>query len=626
MSIPKPIVNLAILETLKSNDRKDEIDLFLPFAAISIARLEEVPFSAEQLQRQLLAEFGIDAPMSAVEVLIARARSRKLIFVENHAFFPDMISLKPWVDGFEGNVSEVNGSIKRVVGLFVDFAKEKYSKNLSEDDALDILYEYLQRNIGDSALISKGRLDFTGDDIKNRKHMTAAFIADLYSRKIDEWSDLEELVRAVMLASYLSYASQISGRQNYENITVYLDTPLILGLLGYSGEGRKKALLEMLEMLKSFKLSIMVFDITLREIEGILSAWAADLKARSYKKFNPKTLQMLHKNGIDSVSLETQISLLERKIEGLGIAIKRGFRLTDRYNCDVGALEEKIKKGFIGKYVDPRHDADALNRIYNTRKGGRVTSLDQGFSVFVTPNMALVNISQEFFGNSDRSIPCAVTDRWLTTMFWFKHPDIFKDLPTRMLVSSAYGTMFSENGFWKNFSDRLDTLRKNDSINEEDFVLVRYDSDLLLRVHELSVDKGMSFSDQDIFEVVKEIRAGIEAKAKASLEKSEAEKAILVEENFLLKRAEIRRIEVKCRSISVAVSVIVLSCVIFSIFYFFRSSVDYSGGSISLINISLTIAYVSGSIGSVLSAFSLERYLYNRLLRIFHYDELVASV
>lgn len=79
MKFSKTLVNLAILETLKAGEKKGEIDLFVPYVAISIGNLREIPFVAEGLQEQSKIDFGIGALLAAVVVLMARAKNRKLI-------------------------------------------------------------------------------------------------------------------------------------------------------------------------------------------------------------------------------------------------------------------------------------------------------------------------------------------------------------------------------------------------------------------------------------------------------------------------------------------------------------------------------------------------------------------
>ena len=506
MKYSAPLVNLAILETLKSADYRDEIDLFIPYIAIAIKNLTDVPFTTDDLKKQLVTSFGIDVPFAALDILLARAKKRDLVKLENHCYIPISENISAWQDQYSSRSNEIEQALDSISEEFVNYTSKTYEKTITKDDSISLLYDFLRENIGDSALLASKVKNSAIVDIQNKNHLTASFLANIHKNRKDLWPSVEMITRAVMLAGYMTYADQISSKKKYQNISIYLDTPIILGLLGYSGETKSKTLLELVKMLKKYDVDVAIFSDTQREIEGILGAWSQDLKAKRHDKFNPKTLELLKHKGIDSTSIDTKIILLEKDVENLGIRIQKGFKFNSKYNCDVLALEKKIKDEFHGKWVDPRHDADVLNKIHNTRQGNFTRSLNEKFSIFITPNSALIDISKNFFGIVERSIPYVASDKWLTTMFWFKHPEVFKGLPEKMLVTCAYGTMFSDNGYWKKFSERLEELRKHHEITDDDFILVRYDSDLLLKVHEISVDKGMNYSDEDIFDVVKSVK------------------------------------------------------------------------------------------------------------------------
>ena len=506
MSNSTHLVNLAILQTLKSSNYQDEIDLFIPYIAISIKNLPETPFTGAQIKEQISNDFGIYAPADVIDILLARAKNRGLVNIDNHMYFPQHEVIDSWNEQYESHSSEIEESISLIAESFSSFAKDQFNKEISKDQALSLIYDYLKENISESALIAKHTKTTNIDSIKNCDHLTASYIAHAHKNNRDLWPHFKMITRAVMLANYLTFANRISSKKKYQHVTTYLDTPIILGLLGYSGENKQKALREILDLLGEFDLDVAMLYQTLREVEGIFHAWKYDLDAKKYDKFNPKTLELLHHKKIDSAVLETRIVLLEKDVAQLGIRIQKGLKLDPKYNCDLQSLENKIRSEFYGKWVDPAHDADALNKIHNTRKGEEPKSLNEKFSIFITPNSALASISKQFFELSDRTIPYVASERWLATMFWFKHPEVFTDLPEKLLLTTAYGTMYSDNGFWKKFSDRLDSLHKHGQISEEDFVLVRYDSDLLLKVHEISIDKGINYSDEDIFDVVEGIK------------------------------------------------------------------------------------------------------------------------
>ena len=83
-----PLINLALLEALKSEKFTDEIDLFLPFVAVTILELGMPTVQASDIQSKLAELFGFRPPISAVRVLMTRAKNKNILIRENHAYIP----------------------------------------------------------------------------------------------------------------------------------------------------------------------------------------------------------------------------------------------------------------------------------------------------------------------------------------------------------------------------------------------------------------------------------------------------------------------------------------------------------------------------------------------------------
>ena len=311
----------------------------------------------------------------------------------------------------------------------------------------------------------------------------------------------------MLLANYLCFADKIGTKSNYQSLTVYLDTPIVVGLLGFSGLQKQNSLKEFVTLLKNVGINLCVFDKTLDETEQLLSAWKDDLARKNYKRFNTKTLELLRHLGYDSARLDTEIKLLKSSLEHMEIAVKYGFKAKRQFQCDELALEKAISTNFK-ESKNLEHDTVCISRIYNMREGKLISDLDQSFSVFVTPNTGLVTTANKFFEEEipKKTIPLIVSEQWMTAMFWLKKPELFGNLPMEQIISSAYGLLYTDDKFWKSFIAKLEQLEKSKKITEDDLIQVRWDSDLLGMVHDVSVDVGENFSDEDVFDIVEAIK------------------------------------------------------------------------------------------------------------------------
>lgn len=514
-----PLINLALLETLKSEKFKDEIDLFLPFIAVTIQQIGKPTVEIIDIQSKLSELFGFRPPLSAIKVLVTRAKNKGLLIRENHAFIPRAEKIKEWSNGYEEKKRDLEISLSSLKKSLIEFAQDRFQKKLSLSEAEGLIFKFIEDNV--SAAISrraysKAELD---ESIKNADHIIASFIGYIHRKESQLLEHFSRCVKGMLLAKYLYFADRPTSKKTFDKISVYLDSPLIIGLLGFNGSLKKQANEELIELLKSLKINICIFDKTLDEIERLLSAWKHDFEKNTFQRFNTKTLELLRSQGYDAIRLDTEIKTLRRTIENKGVTIKYGFSVKQRYQCDEVALEKAIAENFH-KNKDLVHDTICISRVHNMRENRHIQDLSEQFSVFVTGNTGLAKYANGFFNRAKyrSAIPVVVSEQWLTIMFWLKNPDISNKLPTDQVIATAYSLLYTDDKFWDAFLERLESITKRGDISEEDFILVRWDSDLLSAVHDVSVDVGEDFSEEDVFDIVEGIKRKYSQKSEQAIE------------------------------------------------------------------------------------------------------------
>ncbi|WP_323887087.1 hypothetical protein [Aeromonas allosaccharophila] len=507
MEIKNPLIHLALLESLKGNSIKDEIDLFLPFIAVTLSEIVGEEITPDLLQEKFTQSFGVEPPLSAIKVFMARAKKRKLLHRENNSFFQNSEQVERWKNGYYDKKDDAEASISILRKDFKQFALEHFKKVIEDSECDFLINDFIEKNISSVTSAKNFEKNQLHSKIKNTDHITASFISHIHKSKNSALDHFSRIVKGMILANYLCFADKIGSKKRYDTITVYLDTPILIGLLGFNGNQKKKSTTEFISLLKKVGIELRIFDKSLDEAEMLLSAWRDDLRRNNYKKFNTKTLELLKSQGYDPERLETEIKLLKSKLEGEGIKVEVGYRPNPKYQCDEKALEVAISSNFK-ESKNLEHDTICISRIYNLREGRLVNDLNQKMSIFVTSNTGLVNHANNFFSDEipKKYIPLVVSEQWMTTMFWLKGPDIFNSLPMEQVVASAYGLLYTDDRFWNSFINKLQLLEKKGKITEEDFTFVRWDSDLLGLIHDVSVDVGEDFSESDIFEIVEKIK------------------------------------------------------------------------------------------------------------------------
>ncbi|MGK0326476.1 MAG: hypothetical protein ACJA1D_001829 [Polaribacter sp.] len=503
-----PLINLAILESLKRKANTDEIDLIIPYAILALNEIEGDSFDPLILKDLLKENFGFNPPPSAFDVILTRILKRGYAIRKNKLFFKVSDKISPLIDKNRDVKKEVTISITKLINDFCSFTKNKHDIELSTHDAEILFFDFINKHISIFVVtLENGKYDIEDKKIKNREYLTSTFIKNIYEDKTESIKHLETIVKGALLANYITLADTTASKKKLKNITVKLDTPLLIGLLGYNGKSKADSLKDFIHLLKEVEINVEVFDITIDEIKKVMGAWKSDLIRNKYDDFNPKTLELLKSRGYDIAGLESEIILVQNNIEALGIKVSNNIDYDVKYQCDVVKFEEKLRKR-SHRHRNLTHDVKSVSQIYSSRKGKTIDTLDNEFSVFITHGTTLPKTVIKFFKDDKvvGKIPLVSNEKWMATIAWFKKPNAFPDMPINLVVSSAYNVVYSDDKFWNSFISKLNNLEKRGKISEDDFMLVRWDSGLVELAHNTSIKSGENFTDEDVFDIVQGIK------------------------------------------------------------------------------------------------------------------------
>ena len=503
-----PLINLAILESLKRKANTDEIDLIIPYAILALNEIEGDSFDPLILKDLLKENFGFNPPPSAFDVILTRILKRGYVVRKNKLLFKVSDKISPLIDKNRDVKKEVTISITKLISDFCTFTKEKHEIELSTHDAEILFFDFINKHISIFVVtLENGKYDIEDKKIKNREYLTSTFIKNIYEDKTESIKYLETIVKGALLANYITLADTTASRKKLKNITVKLDTPLLIGLLGYNGKSKADSLKDFIHLLKEVEIKEEGFDITIDEIKKVMGAWKSDLIKNKYDGFNPKTLELLKSRGYDIAGLESEIILVQNNIEALGIKVSKNNDYDVKYQCDVVKFEEKLRKR-SHPHRNLTHDVKSVSQIYSSRKGKTIDTLDNEFSVFITHGTTLPKTVMKFFKDDKvvGKIPLVSNEKWMATIAWFKKPNAFPDMPINLVVSSAYNVVYSDDKFWNSFISKLNNLEKRGEISEDDFMLVRWDSGLVELAHDTSIKSGENFTDEDVFDIVQGIK------------------------------------------------------------------------------------------------------------------------
>src|SRR5690625_4349294 len=414
-----PLINLSLLESFKGQKTSDEIDLYIPYLCYALKEIDSELIDKQRVQKYFSDKFDISPPLPALNVILTRARKLGVIERHNHQIFVQFDEVEKITIGYEERKSEIKESIGSLIDEFVQFSTSEFGESISKEEAENYLYEFTQRNIATFARSVTGTHQAENVKIKNRNYLVASFVKFCTNEKGRLRSELSRLVKGCLLANYLSFVDKTTQKNKFNNITVYLDTPIIIGLKGWDGPTRQKSLSEILNLMIDLKVSVRVVDNTLSETQGVIAFSVRTLRMREYNLLHEKTRHLVQSSGITAEQLNTESVLLAASLNKMGVEIDKNLKLDPAYCGDEAKLEKALRRA---SFKRPGHDTKCMARVYNSRKGEVIRSFSQKFSIFITPNSKLEDVARRWLNDGGgNTVQVGGSDKWRATGLWSQH-------------------------------------------------------------------------------------------------------------------------------------------------------------------------------------------------------------
>lgn len=376
-----PLVNISLLESLQGQKKADELDLFIPFLADILEDLNTETIDKSDLQNAFNDRFKIVTPLGALNSLLIRAKNLGILIKDNKQYFVQFKKVHELTQQSKLKKYEIKNSINSIVECLITYAKEKFGEDITYEFGEESLYNFIRANISIFTENIDGGIPETKTKIKNKQYLLASFIKYIHQQKKSLIPDITRIVKGTLLANYLTFADKSSQKTKFNNITIYFDTPIIIGLLGWDGPTRKKYLHEILELIVDLNAKVKIFDVTAREIRGVFSFWIETLRNKKYHLLHEMTRQLFNSKGVTPEQINTESVLLESNLNGIGIGIDNDFILKEQFCCDENKLEKFLRR--VG-FKRTSHDITCVSRVFNSRDGKSINSLNEKFSTFIT--------------------------------------------------------------------------------------------------------------------------------------------------------------------------------------------------------------------------------------------------
>ena len=337
----------------------------------------------------------------------------------------------------------------------------------NRDECLSIIFDYMNQYGFEHILINDGsKIVEKRKEINNKK--IAEYIIEAKERNDPIFYDFELVYKGLLLMNtiYIESSQYEEVQTNFRSLDIYLDTVLILGILGIKiGEisinaTNIKELLPKNVTLKCFKHN---YD----EVYNIIEKYKIGT-IEEYRK-----LDMFEVDGYTEYDKNLYLNKLEEKFTEAGIIIDdRSFSdlYTDKLQSKIIDIEglskylkEKIGGGYFTSDTRLQNDVDSIQYISLLRGNTLTPYIEKCKAIFVSSNYKLVLYSNEFVHANDKntSINNAIFDADLVSILWLKSTKYNTEFTREYMLKCSYATKI------KITDEFIDALRRKKSIYEK---------------------------------------------------------------------------------------------------------------------------------------------------------------
>ena len=479
MMATNTITSLAILK-VSIDQGKDYLDYLRPFILqVLVDHDPRVPVTDDALNRAIRKQFGLEIPRRIIQIVLNRMASHRLIKRERSIYWKSGDIPDPQIAAKKASVER---HISSVLHGLREFSQETIQPIVSDERAVTVICAFLAKF---DITCLRAYLRGTAIPDLGGVHQTEVVLVSDYVQHLrrtnpERFESFLIVVQGHMLANALICPDLPSCASEYSGVTFFLDTPLLIHLLGCEGDAKQDAVQELIEMVRKFKGSMSAFSHSQVELERVLKGAAVHLESRIGRG---GIIMEARKRGTTRSDLLLLASQVDERLEEAGVSIVDTPRYIEKYQIDESIFEQVLESE-VKYYYNPRakeYDINSVRSIYVIRGEMSAPSLEQVRAVFVTSNAqfarAAWNYGQKY--ESSRDVSSVITDFSLANIAWLKAPMEAPNLPTAQLLAFSYAALQPSSELWGKLLQEIDKLEAEGTINERALQVLRSDSPLV---------------------------------------------------------------------------------------------------------------------------------------------------
>lgn len=513
LSNSEALCSLAMLK-VSINSGGDYLEYVRPYVIDVLANDRPEKISDVTVAAKLSDSCGLKIPPRTVQVILQRLAKDGFLVKRDGVFncsddFP--------TSDLSAARADANRHISLIVNELVGFSRSTIGRVISEDEATESLVNFLSHfSIPCLRSYLRGTtLPEVGKDANWQLALVGHFVEALQAQP-NLFNSFTMLMQGHMLANALLCPDLHSVTDSYVDVTFYLDTPLLIQLLGLEGEREEQAIKEVITLVQRLKGKVCYFSHTYDELTFSITGSAEFIDSYKGRGTIVNEARKSGKQKADLIMIAGKAAELLESCGVFAVATPSYSKENHKFEIAVEAFDAVLTDEI--DYNNPRakeYDIRSVRSVYVLRRDSSPRSLEKAMAVLVTSNASFSKAAFEY-GKSfqmSREVSSVITDFSLANTAWLKAPQGAPALPQKEVLAFAYAAAQPSRRFWDKVLAEAEKLEKEGKITARDHQLLRSSHSVQVELTRLTLGDEAALTDEKITETLARVSDEIRKEA-----------------------------------------------------------------------------------------------------------------
>ena len=494
------LTSLAILK-VNVDHGNDYLDYLRPFLLQVLFDNQFDPVDVTDVKYAVRDQFGLDVPEPCIQIVLRRITRNGYLKRDAGIY---RITKKLRDPRLTQKKVQAERQINAVIYGLMQFSQTTSKPFQTFEDAVEAICGFLNRfDISCLRAHLRGTVipDLAGGaptDIL----LVSDYILHIQNTEPQQFEHFVILLQGHMLANALTCTDLANAPGSYKDVVFYLDTPLIIRILGYEDTTKKEAAVQLINLVTSLGGTFAVFTHTCDELRAVFRGAARHVHLPSSRR---TIVYEARKRGVSRSDLILAAENVEQKLQEFSITIQNTPDYSHDFQIDESIFEQVLDDEI--SYYSPKakeNDINSVRSIYAIRGNHSARSIERAKAVFVTTNSAFAEAAYQYGEQfeSTREVSSVITDFSLANVAWLKSPLDSINLPRLQLLAFSYAALQPPQELLDSYLNEIERLETQHIITEIDHQLLRSSPHAYSELMRLTLGEDDAFNSETAMQVL----------------------------------------------------------------------------------------------------------------------------